>query len=232
MHYYDHHISDFLAATDFLNNEERFIYLRLIWHYYDREKPLPNEPDLLARRFQTTPEIVKAILGHFFELSTGGVWCHKRIDAELKKYHLRIEAAKRGGKASGKARRKAASEPTLNDTSTTLELTNNQQPITNNHIKKKQAKKKAAPRFKKPTAAQVADYMNEIGARGFTADQWFAHYESNGWMVGKTKMKDWRAAVRTWNARREAEQPAKTGDRKIPAYDQYGNVIPGKYQRI
>ena len=30
-------------------------------------------------------------------------------------------------------------------------------------------------------------------------------YESNGWRVGKNPMKDWRAAVRTWEAKRKAE---------------------------
>jgi hypothetical protein len=27
---------------------------------------------------------------------------------------------------------------------------------------------------------------------------WYDHYQSNGWMVGKSKMKDWKAAIRTW----------------------------------
>jgi len=30
------------------------------------------------------------------------------------------------------------------------------------------------------------------------AEQFIAHYESNGWKVGRTAMKDWRGAVRTW----------------------------------
>lgn len=30
------------------------------------------------------------------------------------------------------------------------------------------------------------------------AHQWFDHYEARGWMIGKNRMKDWRAAVRTW----------------------------------
>ena len=35
------------------------------------------------------------------------------------------------------------------------------------------------------------------------------HYTANGWMVGKTKMKDWRVAVRTWERRRKAEAQPK-----------------------
>jgi uncharacterized protein YdaU (DUF1376 family) len=42
MHYYQHHIGDFIKDTSFLTNEEVGIYLKLLWIYYDTEKPLPN----------------------------------------------------------------------------------------------------------------------------------------------------------------------------------------------
>lgn len=53
------------------------------------------------------------------------------------------------------------------------------------------------PRFTPPTEAEVADYCRERG-RGVDPERWFAHYTSNGWRVGKNPMRDWRAAVRTW----------------------------------
>jgi hypothetical protein len=37
---------------------------------------------------------------------------------------------------------------------------------------------------------------NSISAQGF-----INYYDSNGWKVGKVPMKDWRAAVRSWEAR-------------------------------
>ena len=41
-------------------------------------------------------------------------------------------------------------------------------------------------------------------------------YESKGWMVGKNKMKDWRAAVRTWEMRENNKQTyKKTGTSKL-----------------
>lgn len=58
-------------------------------------------------------------------------------------------------------------------------------------------------RFVPPTAAEVAAYVAEIGGR-IDPDRFVDHYASNGWMCGKTKMKDWRAAVRNWN-RNEAQ---------------------------
>ena len=52
-------------------------------------------------------------------------------------------------------------------------------------------------RFKKPTIADVQAYCAE---RGNVVDpqKFIDYYESNGWRVGKNPMKDWRAAVRTW----------------------------------
>lgn len=51
--------------------------------------------------------------------------------------------------------------------------------------------------FIKPTIQEVSTYCQE---RKNTIDpeQWHDHYTSNGWMVGKNKMKDWKASVRTW----------------------------------
>lgn len=49
----------------------------------------------------------------------------------------------------------------------------------------------------KPTLDQLKQYMSEQGMNDF-AEQWLNHYESNGWMVGKVKMDNWKASVRNW----------------------------------
>lgn len=54
---------------------------------------------------------------------------------------------------------------------------------------------------KHPTVEEVAAYIEErkaLGKTGVDAEKWHAHYSANGWMVGRNKMKDWKAAVRTW----------------------------------
>lgn len=55
-------------------------------------------------------------------------------------------------------------------------------------------------RFVPPTVEQVAEYVAE---RGSTVDpETFVDWNSSkGWMIGKNKMKDWKAAVRTWEKR-------------------------------
>lgn len=48
-----------------------------------------------------------------------------------------------------------------------------------------------------PTLDEVRAYCNER-QNGVNAEKWYAHYEAVGWKVGKNPMKDWKAAVRTW----------------------------------
>lgn len=57
-------------------------------------------------------------------------------------------------------------------------------------------KEKKSP-FKKPTLDEVEAYCNE---KGYSIDPetFWNFYESKGWMVGKNKMRDWKAACRTW----------------------------------
>jgi len=58
-------------------------------------------------------------------------------------------------------------------------------------------RKKPRPRFQKPTLEEVTAYCRER-AKGVNPEAWLDHYEANGWKVGKNSMKDWKAAVRTW----------------------------------
>lgn len=54
--------------------------------------------------------------------------------------------------------------------------------------------------FKKPSINEIADYClkrkNTIDGETF-----FDFYESKDWKIGKTKMKDWKACIRTWEKR-------------------------------
>jgi hypothetical protein len=61
-----------------------------------------------------------------------------------------------------------------------------------------------ASRFTPPTLDEVREAMVGHGMPASRADAFMAHYGSNGWMVGKVKMKDWRKAVVTWKVKWEA----------------------------
>jgi len=68
--------------------------------------------------------------------------------------------------------------------------TSNQQSTTNNNVKKEK-------KFIIPTFNDVLEYcmQNNLDVDGI---KFINFYESKGWMVGKNKMKDWKAAIRTW----------------------------------
>lgn len=56
-----------------------------------------------------------------------------------------------------------------------------------------------------PKLEEVRAYCLERG-KGVDPEAWFNHYEAKGWIIGKAPMKDWRAAVRTWE-KSTATQP-------------------------
>lgn len=53
-----------------------------------------------------------------------------------------------------------------------------------------------------PTIEEIKLRIEERLITSFTAEAFFAHYNSNGWMVGKNKMKDWDSALTTWNTKK------------------------------
>jgi hypothetical protein len=57
--------------------------------------------------------------------------------------------------------------------------------------------KKKSKKFIPPTIEEVDAYCKERG-NGVDVKKWHAHYTANGWKVGKNPMKNWRAAVITW----------------------------------
>lgn len=60
-----------------------------------------------------------------------------------------------------------------------------------------QHKREPAARFTPPSLDEVRTYCLERG-NAVEPQRFINHYESNGWRVGRNPMKDWKAAVRTW----------------------------------
>ena len=72
-------------------------------------------------------------------------------------------------------------------------------------------------RFAKPTLEDVQAYCQERG-NNVDAEKWFNYYSSNGWKVGKNPMKDWKAAVRTWE---RSDDGGKPKYKRTTDYDKY-----------
>ena len=77
---------------------------------------------------------------------------------------------------------------------------------------------KPQKRFVKPTIEEVEAYCQERN-KGVDAQRWYDYYSSNGWKVGKNPMKDWKAAVRTWE-RSDSNGKHKSGN-FTPYPDEY-----------
>ena len=78
-------------------------------------------------------------------------------------------------------------------------------------------------RFEKPTLSEIKQYCIER-KNNVNAEQFFDYYESNGWKVGKNSMKDWKAAVRTWE-RSEYRKPNSKKNSKEDAINVVNNLM-------
>lgn len=70
--------------------------------------------------------------------------------------------------------------------------------------------KNTQKRFVPPTVDEVRAYCQDR-QNGVDPQRFVDYYTSNGWMVGKNKMKDWKAAVRTWEKNTTQKQPSRKG---------------------
>lgn len=68
-------------------------------------------------------------------------------------------------------------------------------------------------RFEKPTLSQITQYCLERN-NNVNAEQFYDYYESNGWKVGKNSMKDWKAAVRTWEKNNYNRKPVNKNSKE------------------
>lgn len=86
---------------------------------------------------------------------------------------------------------------------------------TSNNIKEKSIKRK----FDKPTIEQIQEYCIERN-NGINAEAFYDFYESKNWYVGKNKMSDWKACVRTWEQRQQSKTKTST-DRMNEVFERF-----------
>lgn len=149
------------------------------------------------------------------------------IDKNNKNY----ENGKRGGKKANRS----VTECEANDNRSVTES----EPINNPKEKgkrinikediSKDISKKSG--FQPPTLSEVEKYITEQGYN-VDAQRFVDFYESKGWYVGKNKMKDWKAAVRSWSRSQRQETTAKANGFTIMTgrgfdWDDFGRVADG-----
>jgi len=112
------------------------------------------------------------------------------------------------------------SNDTRNDTGTTQERHRNE-PINKNVKNDKNVKKQR--NIIPPKIEWIQKYCKER-SNNVNPEKFFNHYESNGWKVGKNRMKDWQASVRTWegNDNNKKGSSQKTSDYIAKRYKDAG----------
>ena len=89
--------------------------------------------------------------------------------------------------------------------------------IEKNRTEEKRTEKKPPSRkqsrFTPPLRQEVADFLDQENLYYVDINEFFNHYESNGWMVAKNKMKCWKATCRQWQLRRKKEMDAAKKNR-------------------
>ena len=110
-----------------------------------------------------------------------------------------------------------------------LENENSESPIETLQIPKEQSGG-GRKKFTIPTPEEVQAYCDER-KNGILGQQFCDFYSSKGWKIGKEPMKDWKAAVRTWEIRRKdqstpiTQSQAQISTPKRIRFDEYGNEV-------
>ena len=198
--------TDYRRQFDLLTDAELGQLIRAVMDYVETGQP----PDLPAG-----PQMAFAFIS-------------AQIDRDMKKYHEVVEKRRVAGSAGGKQKASNAKQNIagLANASTCKQTVANLPDNVNdndnvNDIKKKDTKVSKEKSFIPPTVENVREYCQEGGYR-VDAECFVDFYDSKGWLVGKTKMKDWKAAVRNWARNNRNEGHAS---KKATAADRYNRGI-------
>jgi len=208
MHYYQFNVADYRKKTGYLTLVEHAIYRSLIDTYYLEEAPLCVDTAKLMRthsiRTESEKESFNMVLNDFFTLESDG-YHHEQCDEVLAKIYNKSEKARKSAKKRWAKDAKAMRTHSEGNAKAMLPIN----PIPINpipNIKDKGDKSPAkAKRFVEPSILDVQNYfLDRTENRELSGNEgikFHAFYESKGWLVGKSKMKDWKASVRGWITR-------------------------------
>lgn len=114
-----------------------------------------------------------------FEIQKREIWV-TNLSLEGQKYH-----------SSGDENVTPSSDENVTDNITSI---NNTSIDNNNYVIVIGQKQK---KFVKPSLKEISDYCKERN-NDVNPEKFLNYYEANGWKVGRNNMKDWKAAIRTW----------------------------------
>lgn len=141
----------------------------------------------------------------------------KDIDRDIASYASKVENGNKGGRpAKNKPNETENNLTKPNETENNLNLKNKNEEEEQEEDRRTKSKVKALSRFTPPAQEEVSAYCRERGNQ-VDAQRFVDFYAAKGWKVGNQPMKDWKAAVRTWEQR-----DGKPGSSKTVSAQSYG----------
>ena len=179
--------TDYADAMEDWTDEEAGIFLKALMQYAQSDK---------------VPVIKNRVVKSVFNLAK------KQMDKDAQKWAetvaKRKEAGRKGGEASASKRKQAQANESKGKQAQANQADNDNVNVNVNSINVINNKGRSAPNFKKPTIEDVKSYCEER-RNGIDAQSFIDFYDARGWKLTKgVGMKDWKAAIRTWEKNRKS----------------------------
>ena len=189
------------AAIEKMSNEQAGELIKAIYAYQKDPDAVPQDP----------------ALAFVFEL------IKQQLDADSQRYKeacaARSEAGKKGGRPKANASEESKKSKCFSEKAKKADNDNEY----DNDLKENTIDGVKEKRFAPPTLENVSEYCQEMGYTNVDAARFIDFYTSNGWMVGKNRMKDWKAAVRNWD-RREKNPQRQDGAAEVAKKNRFHNL--------
>lgn len=214
--------NDWLGSqrVQMLTLEEEGAYMRLLcfcWQHGSIPADAAQAARLIGKGGSTT--LATVVLAMFQPSPDPTRLIHDRLEAERAKQSVWREKSAAGGRKSAEIRKGGSttlqpplvgSLPNGTNQTPTLRLQSTSTSTSSDSKSDHTQGSPAAPRvFVPPSPDEVTAYAVSVGYP-LDGAGWCDTYAQKGWMVGKTKMKDWRAAVRNWKAQGYKIGPSET----------------------
>ena len=188
----------------------------------------------LSRRYNTTLDKMKVVVFNYdlFQVEGDEFFYSESLMRRMQIYDHKREMARMAGKKSAQKRLSLNAgstdvQPTFNDRSTSKV---NKSKV--NKINKDICAEHTHTQFTPPTVDDVKAYCRER-SNHVDPEKFVDFYSSKGWMVGKNKMKDWKAAVRTWEKDDKARpQQSKAVNKGNFDQRQYSDADIEKFYKV
>ena len=144
---------------------------------------------------------------------------HKRLNEEKIKQDEHRKERSISGKKGAKTRWNKGSRTKVSQNDSSANSSAIKEPIAKNSSSTSTSSSTSSSKFIIPTIDEVKIHIQSVSAN-VDPVKFHSYYESNGWMVGKNKMKSWKAAVTSWN--KNSSPSIRPTNEKLK-YQQNGN---------